>query len=313
MLAARLDSLIPELLPSAQASGGYWTCGNVQGDPGGSLYLHRAGQKRGRWLDTATGEFGDLLDLVNAALFGGQDLRRAMEWARDWLRLDAERLAPALPPRAERPKSHEVAGDEAKMAAARNLWAAAQPIAETLGERYFRGRDITIDLSPTLRCHPALLHHATGVPLPAVVAAISGPAGKVTAVLRTFLDLHGRKAPVTDAKMSLGCMLDGAIRLAPAGEVLGLAEGLETALSAQQLHRVPVWACCGTRYDRVAVPETVRHLIIFGDNGEAGRQAAERAKLTHAKRGRRIELRFPAFDLKDWNDVAQAMAKGEAA
>jgi hypothetical protein len=154
------------------------------------------------------------------------------------------------------------------MAVARNLWAAAQPIAETLGEQYFRGRDITIALPPTLRYHPALLHHATGVPLPAVVAAISGPAGKVTAVLRTFLDLHGRKAPVTDAKMSLGCMLDGAIRLAPAGEVLGLAEGLETALSAQQLHRVPVWACCGTRYDRVAVPETVRHLIIFGDNAK---------------------------------------------
>jgi Toprim domain len=313
MLAERVDELVPALLPAARRIGAYWQAGNVAGDPGGSLYVHRASAKIGKWTDAATGEFGDLLDLVNAALFGGQELRRAMEWARDWLRLDPERPPPSTPAQADRPKPHQATGDEAKMAVARNLWAASQPPAGTLAEAYLVNRSITVQLPPTLRYHPALLHHATAVALPALIAAISGPGGKVTAIQRTFLDLRGRKAPVIDAKMSLGCMLDGTIRLAPAGEVLGLAEGLETALSAMQIHHILVWAACGCRFDRVAIPDTVRQLIVFGDNGEAGHCAAEKAEIAHAKPGRRFEARFPAFDVKDWNDVLQAIAKGEAA
>ena len=82
------------ILPAARPSGGYWQVGNVEGDAGRSLYVHRHGVKAGRWTDEATGQFGDPLDLVNAALFGGQDLRAAYAWACDWLGLNPARPDP---------------------------------------------------------------------------------------------------------------------------------------------------------------------------------------------------------------------------
>jgi len=62
LLADQVDALVPDLLPGARPSGGYWHAGNTAGDPGHSLYLRRGGPKMGRWVDAATGEFGDLLD-----------------------------------------------------------------------------------------------------------------------------------------------------------------------------------------------------------------------------------------------------------
>ncbi len=75
MLADRIDALVPAILPAARPSGGYWQVGNVEGDAGRSLHVHRYGVKAGHWTDEASGQFGDALDLVNeAVLFGGRDL-----------------------------------------------------------------------------------------------------------------------------------------------------------------------------------------------------------------------------------------------
>src|SRR4029450_1655424 len=91
-LAQRVDDLVPALLPSAKCKGGYWTIGNLSNEPGSSLYIHRSGAKVGKWSDTATGQFGDCLDLVNEVIGGGRDMPQAMRWARSWLRLDTEPL-----------------------------------------------------------------------------------------------------------------------------------------------------------------------------------------------------------------------------
>ena len=86
LLARRVDGTeYQNCLPGARQSGGYWTAGNVQGDIGRSLYIHRSGPKCGRWDDAATGQFGDLLDLVSQALYARQDLRAAIRWASNWL------------------------------------------------------------------------------------------------------------------------------------------------------------------------------------------------------------------------------------
>jgi hypothetical protein len=281
------------------------------GEAGGGLYLHRAGPKVGKWVDAATCEFGDALDLVNATLFGGQDLPRAMEWARNWLRLDPQHSAPELPPRANQPKSHQHDGDEAAIAVARNLWRTARPITGTLGERYLRARAITFDpLPPTLCYNPALMHFPTGIALPALIAAISDADGKVTAVQRIYLCLDGSdKANVKDPKMTLGRMRNSACRLAPASPELGLTEGVETGLSAMELHGVPVWAACGSRLDAIAIPESVDRLIIFADDGEPGRRAAERAASVHKRTSRTVEIKLPPKPHKDWNDVERAAAR----
>jgi hypothetical protein len=89
-------------------------------------------------------------------------------------------------------------------------------------------------------------------------------------------------------------------------EVLGLAEGIETALSAQQLKGIPTWACLGaSRMHRVAIPGHVRELHLFGDNDDSGRDAVQRAAREH--RNLRVMLRFPPDNYKDWNDFAKSV------
>ena len=123
---------------------------------------------------------------------------------------------------------------------ARALWAGARGISGTAGERYLLGRSLS-DSCRDLRFHPNTpLGRGTDVVFrPALLAAVSNDAG-VIAVQRIFLDpARPTLAPDVDPpRRMLGRPLDGAVRLAAAGETLGLAEGVETALSASaMLHR----------------------------------------------------------------------------
>ena len=136
--------------------------------------------------------------------------------------------------------------------------------------------------------------------------------GQITAIHRTFLTPDGNgKAQVTDPKMALGSIGDGAVRLATHGKALGLAEGIETALSAMQLFGIPVWAVLGQRHASVALPDDVIEVQIFADNGEAGLAAANEAADIFTREGKRICLRPPPSEYDDWNDALQAL-KGAA-
>ena len=65
----------------------------------------------------------------------------------------------------------------------------------------------------------------------------------------------------------------GAVQLAWPDDVLGIAEGIETALSAAQLFGIPTWACLGaSRMATVKIPDSVKTVRIFADNDEAGRR-----------------------------------------
>ncbi len=141
--------------------------------------------------------------------------------------------------------------------------------------------------------------------MPATVAAVQRPDGKIVAVQTTLLTTSGTKAPVSSPRITTGALGAGAVRLAKADLVLGIGEGVETALAAMQLTGVPCWACLGAgRMHRVAVPANVGELHIFADNDEPGRAAADRT--AHANRHRRILLRYPPEACKDWNDALRA-------
>ncbi len=89
----------------------------------------------------------------------------------------------------------------------------------------------------------------------------------------------------------------------PRGGRLGLAEGIESALSAMQLFGIPCWATLGNeRFGLVTIPESVRELHLFVDNDAGGRLAEERALEAHAREGRRIVTRPPPRHGDDWND-----------
>jgi putative DNA primase/helicase len=126
-------------------------------------------------------------------------------------------------------------------AMARRLWDASQPIAGTLAQDYLARRKI-VSTSAELRFHPRaqLGSKADARFFPALIAAIRDDRGLV-AVHRTFLDPKSAwKAAIEDPKRMLGRPGTGAVRLSPPGEVLGLAEGIETALSAMDALGLPV-------------------------------------------------------------------------
>ena len=130
--------------------------------------------------------------------------------------------------------------------AALDIWRESRPAAGTLVEKYLRRRGITLPVPPSIRLHPGLRHGPTGLILPAMVAGVQAPDRRVCAIHRTFLTEYGAKASVLTPKMALGPFGAGAVRLAKAGPLLGLAEGIEDALAAMQLCELPCWAVLGS-------------------------------------------------------------------
>ena len=149
-------------------------------------------------------------------------------------------------------------------------------------------------------------HPADGRIKPAVICAIQDSRNKVTAVQRIFLRPDGmNKTHVRPEKPVLGPMGDGAVRLGPAGRVMGLAEGPETALSAQQIFSLPVWCSCGAaRMKRVVFPKHVRSVYISADKGKPGMNAAAEAAEGLEHQGCQAVIQAPPEG--DWNDALMA-------
>lgn len=196
---------------------------------------------------------------------------------------------------------------------AQNLWDEALPIAGTPAQAYLLRR--AIPLTPSaLRYQPRtpLGRGKLAVFRPAMLAAIHED-DRLVALQRTFLDGHEprRARDLANPRRSLAQPGRGAVLLAPATEVLGLAEGLESALSAMILLGIPVWATLGSeRFPHVAVPKTVTRLILLPDNDRAGRIGAAKASEAHAVPGRTIETIWPPAGFNDWNDLLRSRRKG---
>ena len=200
------------------------------------------------------------------------------------------------------------AATAAKSEAARDIWRKAETAYCSKAHGYLGARGITLDPPPSLRFVPSLKYPHSGITLPAMVAAVQSPDRTITGIHRTFLNPDGTaKANVAQPKLSLGPQGAGAIRLAYAGETLGLAEGIEDALSAMQMFDVPCWSAISAgRLARVWLPDVVRHVVIFADNGEPGVKAAHDAVEAFTAQRRKVTLRFPPGDHGDWNEVLQA-------
>jgi hypothetical protein len=192
------------------------------------------------------------------------------------------------------------------------LWRSGEPIVDTLAHRYLRSRGLSIDPPPSLRFLPAA-EYLPRIFLPALIAGLQAPDRRVIAAQVTFLDPRGdRKAQGATPRRTVGKMHGAAVRLGPAGDVLGIAEGIETALAAMQLTGVPCWACLGSqRMARVVIPDGVRELHVFADNDEPGRLAAEQTAKAHPHR--RVVVHCPPNGFNDYADLAADLAKREVA
>ena len=194
-----------------------------------------------------------------------------------------------------------------------DLWSEASPLDRTPAEKYLHARSIDQG-STELRYHPRTLlgRGPARVYRPALLARVSdGP--RLLAIQRTFLDWrHARKAgDIGNPRRLLARPLGGAVRLFDAQDVLGLAEGVETAMSASMLLGIPVWAALGSeRFGKVSIPPRVRRLILLPDNDIPGRRGACAAEAAMRAPGRSVETVLPWNDLNDWNDVLRAKAEG---
>jgi hypothetical protein len=197
---------------------------------------------------------------------------------------------------------------------AMDIWDRGVPAGGTRAEAYLRARGIRLLNSQELRYVPALRHYGTKKDFPAMLARISDNRG-FCAVQRTYLDpAEPRKADVEGPKMTLGPMGPGAVRLKPLGPsgFLGVAEGVETAMSAARLYSIPVWAALSAnRLGKLDMPPGVKVVTIFGDSGEVGRTEAFKAADEYERRGLPVEVIMPEAHFQkadDFNSILQGRA-----
>ena len=312
-LGARAEEVCRRYLPHGRRHGRYWTAGDIRGARGRSLFVRLAPPGiPGKWTDAATGEHGDLLDLVRVAS-GAGSLRAALAEARSFLAMPAA------------PASHAL-DDYDRTEAARRLWQRCRAIDGTHAEAYLRARAIDrcrlhASVFAALRFHPALFHRDGGGVrrLPALVAAVTGAAGErpghdaISGVHRTWLDpARPAKAPVARPRKALGRVHGLAVRfgdLAPPTLLVG--EGIETVLSlvTAMPHTVAAAALSAGSLGAFAPPPGVRRLVVARDNDPEGERAAERLARRCARAG--VVARIVAPEGNDFND--DLLALGSAA
>lgn len=193
-------------------------------------------------------------------------------------------------------------------ALALRLWNASKPIAGTLAEDYLLARGLSAPFPKALRFNPETIlgSGADKRVMPAMIAAVENDLGLV-AVQRTFLDPEDvLRKPIAKPKVSLGLLGTAAIRLAPASDELGLAEGIEDAVSAMDWFGTPTWALGGVeRLAFVAIPEKVRRVIVYADRGRAAERLLEKAREHLTANGRELVTQVPEMH-NDWNDAWRA-------
>ena len=307
-LGARAEEVCRRYLPHGRKNGRYWTAGDIRGARGRSLFVRLAPPGvPGKWTDAATGEHGDLLDLIRIAS-GADSLRAALAEARAFLSLPPT-TAPGGPDSYDRTE------------AARRLWQRCRAIDGTHAEAYLHARGLARCRFPALRFHPALFYRDGGGirRLPALVAAVTGAAGEhpghgsVTGVHRTWLDpARPAKAPVARPRKALGRVHGLAVRFgAPAAGTLLVGEGIETVLSlvTAMPDTVAAAALSAGSLGAFAPPAGTARLVIARDNDPEGERAAARLARRCARAGLSAHVLVP--EGADFND--DLLALGSAA
>lgn len=183
------------------------------------------------------------------------------------------------------------------------LWKSSQQMARTGAERYLQGRGINI-MPPSLRYHPQVFHGPSKRKHEAMIAGITQwPSKRPHAIHRTFL-MAGVKAPIEPNRMMLGRINGGAVRMGNAVDILAIAEGVETALSVQQLTGTPTWAVLSSsNYESLILPDTIKEIQIFADHDKTGLSKAQDAALKWKKSGLKVSIKFPKHHGQDFNDL----------
>jgi hypothetical protein len=305
-LSREAEAVCRRYLDAGRRQGDYWQVGDARNTPGRSMFVRlkeTANGPAGKWTDAATGEHGDLLDIIRES--------KGLIAFRDVLAEARRFLADPRPQTMD--QGARVSTQTGSPEAAKRLFHASVPLGGTLAEAYLRQRGIMRSHeSPALRLHPRCYYGGTD-PMqrktwPALVAAVSDLGGGLTGVHRIYLDPNGfspsrlGKAPVECPKRSLGRIKGHGVHIGQRAEIMAAGEGLETVMSLKDV--LPgmsmISALSSLHLAELVLPPGVRYLYIAQDNDPAGFHAAKRLAQRAATLGIEARLLTPVGG--DFND-----------
>jgi len=302
-LARNAEAVCRHYLSSGHREGRYWLVGDVANTRGRSLFVRLSGPDHGKgaagkWTDSATGQHGDLLDLIA--------LNRGFDCLRDTL--DEARAFLAQPPDPLSPRLYRLPAPRGSPESARRLYAMSRPIMGTLAQTYLYSRGIaSVRDGDPLRFHPRCYYRpdedSPTETWPALIAAVTDLGGTITGAHRTWLDPSGQdKAPIASPRRAMGHLLGHGVRFGVADDVMAAGEGIETILSLRMiLPTLPMVAALSANHlAALLLPPTLRRLYVARDADPAGDTA--KASLCNRAEAAGIEpfVLSPCFD--DFNE-----------
>ena len=305
-LGREAETVCRHYLSNGRKQGRYWIVGDVENAPGRSLYVRLTGPSSGKgaagkWTDAATGEHGDMLDLI-AANLRLATLGETLDEARRFLSLPR----PEPPKPAPLPKAPSGSPE-----AARRLWGMGKPIVGTLAERYLAGRSIVgVRTIGALRFHPNCYYWREDrtdedrpEAWPALLAKVTDAEGNITGLHRTWLDPEtANKAPLDPNRKAMGHLLGHGVRIGAPARMVAAGEGLETMLSLRiALPKLPVISALSANHlAALLLTDAIDRLYIAADADEAGRIATEAlAERAHEQGIETVPLRFRHGDANE--------------
>lgn len=205
-------------------------------------------------------------------------------------------------------KSAKSAPDRATLA--RSIWDGLQAHLWGPSLAYLQRRGIA-GASAALRHDPAAIYTDEGGQrrtAPALTILFSDEDGD-RAIQRVFLTADGHKLPIADNKRFLGLRAGATARLTPPARIIGIAEGVEDAMSVTALYDVPCWAAGGIEnYRNLTFPPEVQRIVLFTQHGPEAERAIGRGRANLTEKQRTLDIAFPEAEM-DWNDMLVAVLR----
>jgi hypothetical protein len=187
-------------------------------------------------------------------------------------------------------------------------------------------------LSDDIRFHPNLGHYIGGnkvAEYPALMCLVRDKNGNAVTIHRIFLTEDGFKAELAGGEKAKQMMpmpsfvdvLGAGIRLAQPKRILGVSEGIETALAVMSATGYATWPAISdslmANFDLDSVKNDIGLLLIWADKdlSLAGEKAAKALKSKAWELGIPCQIMMPPFAIAegeksmDWNDVLQMYGK----
>lgn len=168
----------------------------------------------------------------------------------------------------------------------------------------------------TIKAHHALEYFDKGKlvgEFPAMVAYIINSAGAPVSMHITYLDSEGNQLKMFQSRKVLPYLIDKPmvphIKLYPYADLMGVAEGVETAIAATNRFGVNTVSCLNAvNMEKYEPPQVCKELVIFGDNDYSftGQKAAyllaNKLEVLSA-RELKVTVEIPTEAGTDWADV----------